>query len=474
MSVFCDVEIEKPLDRPFFTTGDFVRGRVWVTVPASVSLESIVIKIEGIAKSQLEVKVGDEVFSRIPRRRRARDDETQSLLDTHAFFYQSQEVFPPLNVRKVLQAKEFTLAAGKYDYPFEFQIPWSSCCTKKKGLTNKVDYTNGQWFYKNKNVQVGGLFGAVHLATKGAYKVLTLPSKMSSLTEVQQSSAGECQELAPLPPSLSGLDPHASVSYFIKATARRASAFRTNIRKMEPFLFAPLVTSPPPTPPLSYYGNIMSSGRPHGRVQVQLPNLARIVAGDRPPFTMLVQLYHPPSPQSRTFLQSLHVSLTEVTVALVREDLGQGVNNVYRSAVDSLLVIGDFKFRNLELEACEGGSDMRVDPRCYANCIVPLETVPSFTACNVERSYVLQFTVGISFEALLKHNGKVAHETSFVVIDTPVVILRGNNLMPSLPSEMDHKLGLESASSSKIQPGDGSVASSSGLPSYTEATGSSK
>lgn len=233
------VAIDRDTTGGTFTNHDIIRGNINLVVTTSLSLNYIQVKLEGISKSQ--VQVPREHLNPLPIQdskktkkkskkeiRREREKKDKIIQDVHKVLYDTSVVFPPENVRKVLNAKEFTLTPGNYSYPFEFKIPMNSSCVKLQGLSNMLLF-NSQTFdinINNGNFNLSNLRGAL------------LDGNGSS--SGSPSSSDSYHITTQLPPSLSGMGDIANIRYFIKVTCKRSSILKPNLRSFDPFIFLPL------------------------------------------------------------------------------------------------------------------------------------------------------------------------------------------------------------------------------------------
>ncbi|CAH6719526.1 hypothetical protein CLIB1444_02S10572 [[Candida] jaroonii] len=219
----CDVkiEIDKTATDGVFTNHDLISGTVTLTVTNTISLNYIQVKLEGISKTELT----------IPRDVSKREKRDKVLQDIHKVLYDTLIVFPPENIRKVSNAKEFTLTPGNYTYPFQFKIPLNNSCTKLSGITNKVSFNK-----KNINVSINnGNFNRNMLKNMASQYINNKSS------EKPPNNGGIPYHITnQLPPSLSGLGDFASVKYFVKVTCKRSSFLKVNLRSFDTFIFLPI------------------------------------------------------------------------------------------------------------------------------------------------------------------------------------------------------------------------------------------
>lgn len=219
------IEIDRSETGGTFTNHDIIKGTVTLTVTSSISLNYIQAKSEGISLTEMAVPY---VTSRKGRERE------KLLQDVHKVLYDTSIIFPPDNIRKVSQAKEFTLTPGNYTYPFEFKLPLNNSCVKRSGITNMVQFNK-----KNFDLVINNGNFNTNVIRNAAQKMLAGPDESNqvlSQSPDQQLYHITCQ----LPPSLSGVGQFAKIEYFVKVTCKRSSVFKLNLRSRDPFIFLPL------------------------------------------------------------------------------------------------------------------------------------------------------------------------------------------------------------------------------------------
>lgn len=222
------IEIDRTTSGGKFTNYDTVSGTVTMVVTSSLAVSNILVKLEGIASTEM-------MISKARRNDRSKDrgERGRRILDEHRVLYNTVVVFPPENVRQVSKAKGFTLTPGNYQYPFEFKIPLNSSCVKATGITNAVKFNPQRFDFSVNN----GNFNSAnvkHMATQYA-------SSLSGAVKAQHSQEiSDYHVTSQLPPSLSLKNDFASIRYFVKVTCKRASLIKVNLRATDPFTFVPL------------------------------------------------------------------------------------------------------------------------------------------------------------------------------------------------------------------------------------------
>lgn len=245
------VQIDRTQTDGTFTNYDILKGVVKLIVTTSISLKYIQVKIEGVSKTQLYV----------PRERKKRDDKMKEIHDVHRVLYDTMIVFPPDNVRKVSQAREFSLVPGNYCYPFEFKIPLNNSCVKLSGISNKISFNKksmnltvnngnfnastlvnlGSSFIQNtiQGVTNQGINGIANMSNTSDYHNNNSNNNANHMNNNLTNGRKNYHITSQLPPSLSGVD-NASIKYFIKVTCKRSSILKSNLRAYDPFDFLPL------------------------------------------------------------------------------------------------------------------------------------------------------------------------------------------------------------------------------------------
>lgn len=222
------VEIDRSSTGGTFTNYDTIRGTVTLAVTSSISVNHILVKLEGVSKTELVVP---KVSAKRDRKDKERDKRLQ---DEHKVLYDTMIVFPPDNVRQVSNAKEFTLTPGNYRYPFEFKIPLNNSCVKLLGITNAVLFNPQRFDFSINN----GNFNRNTIRNIATLYINNATGAQGS--QQPQQDQGDYHIVSQLPPSLSGIGDFASIKYFVKVTCKRASLLKMNLRATDPFIFLPL------------------------------------------------------------------------------------------------------------------------------------------------------------------------------------------------------------------------------------------
>ena len=194
-----------------FSNDDVITGEVTLTVTRSIDINYIEVKLEGVSRSEL----------RIVKRKKSQN-QTKTIWDAHKLLYQTVVVFPPANVRDVSNAKDFTLTPGTYTYPFEFRFPLYNQCESHTA--------NGRQAIQNGNLNLNMINSQYFLGTG---------NKANSMFRLETGNS-HFHLVTPLPPTITPIYGFASINYFVKATCKRSSMFKTSLREFDPFRFTPL------------------------------------------------------------------------------------------------------------------------------------------------------------------------------------------------------------------------------------------
>ncbi|CCH46964.1 hypothetical protein BN7_6571 [Wickerhamomyces ciferrii] len=105
---------------------DVIRGRVSLKVHKEIRVKDITVKFAGISKSKVQVNEKRATNGNTKNRKVTKSE-------SHTVAYDECTIFPPPNVRKVSNNKEFTLTPGEYVYDFAFKIPLVNICAYTAG-----------------------------------------------------------------------------------------------------------------------------------------------------------------------------------------------------------------------------------------------------------------------------------------------------------------------------------------------------
>ncbi|KAF8254156.1 hypothetical protein K440DRAFT_532269 [Wilcoxina mikolae CBS 423.85] len=371
--------------RTVFTCLDYVSGKVILNLPSDDTVSSITVKMEGISRTRLEPP-RLEVLEERPREKRRAE------VEIHRLLYVVQTVFPSEAIRENTTSNTgFTLKGGQYEYPFRIRIPINSSCTLGAAP----------------GTIAGGLLQKVSFdMSKG-----TLDYARDSNRHVKGT----------LPPSLSGIPGDiAWIKYFLKATSSRPQFYKANMRQHDPFVFLPIEPPrPPPTvaetfarrkhefitvpkTPASatkktsflsvFRKEVPSSSTPtiipvRFTIEARLPSPPILVPNDPLPLRLLLTKLDPF--KEVIVMRTLQVTLlanTRITAhELYKDELTQ---YLLLSVADLHVPFGS--------EDAPPNVTLEADPSLWRDRAVPDSVSPSFTTCNIKRSYQLKIEIGLS------------------------------------------------------------------------------
>ncbi|CAN6619035.1 hypothetical protein TRVA0_007S02630 [Trichomonascus vanleenenianus] len=415
-----------------FSSGDVIRGRATVNLSQETTVKSITVKVEGVAKTVVPMIDPMDTDGRLGRReRRSKKDS----IEIHKVLYLSQDVFPPRDVSAQSSTNQFTLAKGSHTYDFEFRLPLKACCADRKDTSFRNNPTVKTGVDIMKKVPIVG--GIVNNG---------LPQVMMSNGRIDfaYDPSGHIQSF--LPPSFSGLGDLASVKYFLKVTINRASMFKMNVRQVEPFVFLPAdvpmetssqlafvrreVTvglngaSPGQTQPPQKKKSTMSklfrlnfseslgvntwSGPTANFIfEARYPQLGgKMKAGFKPEAPLELHLF--------VLFKSLpkEIGVTELNVVSIDINLYAHTEATAQGyAENSNLVLNLCKRDNIKLPVDLAGATqsraidketgrpmykIEIDPDLVQAAMIPDHVPPTFTSCNIRRSYRMGIVAGFS------------------------------------------------------------------------------
>ncbi|KAF2662609.1 hypothetical protein K491DRAFT_585026 [Lophiostoma macrostomum CBS 122681] len=358
------VSLEHP--HTHYTNLDVIRGRVNLRVPNPSNVASIVVKLEGEARTRLLAAIRPD-----------RPDRQRPVLEVHKILYKTQVVWPANQVPEEVLANSratYTLNAGQYDYPFEFKIPLNNSCQHINSLAT--------------NVQFSGM----------GLEVARTPTQ-----HVKQT----------LPPSLTGFPGEAEIRYYVKVTVNRPQFFKENPRATANFTFLPIE---PPRPAQAdgeayarrthqFLENAQSDSSgaiprspttpeaslgtpPRFVVDARLPNPAILTCNEDLPMRLLVKSM---SERNKTvYLQMLQVELIGYTKVRAHE--------VQRTESNSWIIASSSNMAiPLGSPSDPVGTEVPVNPEYWSGKPLPNTIAPTFQTCNLSRFYELEVRVGLGY-----------------------------------------------------------------------------
>jgi len=110
--MFVNIVLEHPHEH--YTNLDLIQGKVLLRVPNPANISSIIVKLEGEARTRLLAPIHP-----------SRPDKQRPVLEVHKFLYNTQVLFPP-NTRQEDLAQNpkavFAINTGSFEYPFQFKV----------------------------------------------------------------------------------------------------------------------------------------------------------------------------------------------------------------------------------------------------------------------------------------------------------------------------------------------------------------
>lgn len=358
------------------TNGDEVRGRVRLVLDKDVTVRAITVKFEGSCKAIVNTRM---TTASAPGRRDTRSDRKE----THEVLSQTQKVFPPRDIERFSQSKEFTLPAGEYNYEFCFIVPLYSECGARGRRACRP-------------------FAVTHKQTM-------------------------------LPPSFQAVGDMARVEYFLKVIVDRVGAFKVNQSAFRSVSFRPIDGTSTDTP------EVINEG-PHSRIRIALepekekakdkqrkngfrrllprsiktgqpskaflecrsPPNAILLPAKQLPFELFLHFTTPPG------IEELIVE--EFTSSLVEITQLQAKNKTQNFHIETKLTTSK-KLRSpltipIGSATPSGREDMyQVEvSELLRTILLPTRIPPTFESCNITRSYAIKFTLGIKSAAFFSLN----------------------------------------------------------------------
>ncbi len=357
------------MDNPhqFYTNLDFISGKVILNLVSDETIAAIVVKLEGEGKTSL-IKPPPQTESG----RSVERDRNRIAMENHKILYKIQTVFPTSS-HPVAAGQSFTLRAGHHEYPFRFKIPFNNMC--------------GDRDMQNVGMGLGGRLG-----------LLDMPLPHSHVKKA-------------LPPSLSGFPGEAEIKYYVKVTVQRPSIWKENRRSAIGFKFMPIE---PPRPPhtnaeafarrehtfkaMSYLAKRkgLFSRQPSQTagversvvVDARLPSPSIIVCRESLPMRLIIKKQND-SPE-QIFLLGLEVDLIGTTNVRAQ--------NVVRDE-QSLFPVLNLHGLAIPIgkPGDKSGTESIVDDTLWNSVPLPPTVTPSFSTCNLSRTYHLAVRVTIGF-----------------------------------------------------------------------------
>ncbi|RFU75475.1 arrestin domain-containing [Trichoderma arundinaceum] len=381
----------------FYTNLDGLSGTVFLTLPRSEQIGSIVVKLEGESGTALQVPRNYGHEPGVTRVNPPPGPPGSIVSENHKILYKIVKVFPDDYYESSSSPYgAYPLDAGQHQFPFKFKLPINNACSNPQAMA-RIGGMGGVGGYG----PGGGLFGL------GGVRVMD-GSKQLFLRHVT----------ATLPPSLTGFPMQAEIRYYIKVTVQRPGLLKENWRYQIGFKFLPIE---PPRPPIT--GQEAFARRPFSfqqRTQAQKKrssifsskkaNEALANAGGDSPTAPSVEisarLPHPliltcnqPIPL-RLIAKKLVDSSEQIHLVSFQMDL-IGVTEIrshglFHHKVNRWVVVS---YTDLSIPLCapgdEVGKELTLSDELWRNRALPNTVAPSFNTCNLSRKYEIELKIGV-------------------------------------------------------------------------------
>lgn len=406
------MSVRVQLDLPhgdIYTNLDFVSGRVLLTLPTDTTISAITVKLEGESKTRLEgTRSVPGAYDR---------EKSKTLLEVHKLLYKVETVFPGPELRQPTlyntnRTSQYTLLRGQYEYPFKFKIPFNSDCIENTSII--------------KDLKVGAL-------------------------SVQYGQEPTHAKL-PLPPSLGGLPGEAEIKYYVKATVVRPKFYQENIRNEVAITFLPIEPPKPADAEGETYGRRRhqfqrtNTGPSRKTSLFKSSSKPAVIEEEPPSFQVDARL---PNPAVLTCRQGL-------PLRIIIERLNSSTASLFLSMLQ-IELIGHTKVRAYDLNRTESHPWLLVS---LANMAEPLEhssnkknqwivpshfwdklrlpatVAPTFSTCNISRTYELEVRVGLT------HGMADGIRPEIIVSPIRLIVLVYSGIHP--PPQLLHAISMRS------------------------------
>ncbi|KAF1831025.1 hypothetical protein BDW02DRAFT_506213 [Decorospora gaudefroyi] len=367
------IALEHPHEH--YTNLDVIQGKVHLRVPNPTNISSIVVKLEGESRTRLLAPIHPN-----------RPDKQRPVLEVHKFLYKTQVVWPT-NVRPEDVGQNsrvaYTINAGSFEYPFQFKLPLNTQCQQTNNPISNVSFSNA------------------------------IPEFAKTATQHVKAT---------LPPSLTGFPGEAEIRYFVKVTVNRPQFFKENPRAIANFTLLPIEPPRPSTP----------DGEAYARRQHEfLENAVSVAAGKKPSFfdRKSSAASIPPTPASGSVQPRIAIDARlpnpaiftcnqDLPLRLLLKNVSARTKNIYLQMLQ-IELIGYTKVRAHEVARNESNSwilcsfsnmaipigspsdpintEVPINPEYWSDKPIPNTVSPTFTACNLARTYELEVRVGIGY-----------------------------------------------------------------------------
>ncbi|PTB78012.1 hypothetical protein M440DRAFT_1399188 [Trichoderma longibrachiatum ATCC 18648] len=382
----------------FYTNLDAISGRVFLTLPKSEQIGTIVVKLEGESATALQVPRNYGYEPGITRVAPPPGPPGSIVGENHKILYKLLKVFPDDYYESANNPYgSHPLDAGQHQFPFSFKLPINNACSNPEamarygGLGGLGGYGSG-----------GGLFGLAGVRVMDGSKQLFLR-----------------HVTATLPPSLTGFPMQAEIRYYIKVTVQRPGLLKENWRYQIGFKFLPIE---PPRPPITGQeafarrpfsftprakggskkrSSLFSSKKavedlegeedsptpPSIEISARLPHPSILTCNQPVPLRLLAKKLVDSSEQ-------LHLISFQMDLIGVTEIRSHGL---FHHKVNRWVVAS---YTDINIPLCapgdEVGKEMVIPDDLWRNRPLPNTVAPSFNTCNLSRKYEIELKLGVS------------------------------------------------------------------------------
>ena len=412
----------------FYTNLDVIAGRIVVSLNRPEQVGAIIVKLEGESRTALTVPSDDNR----PNQARGRPRPTAAgaypgagtiVHENHKLLYKVAQVFP--DETTAAMPVPVVLHPGQHEFRFSFKVPFNNACSDPSAMS-RIGGLAGAGGYASSS----GLFGL------GGIRVMD-GSKQLLYEHVTKT----------LPPSFTGFPQQAEIRYFIKVTVQRPGFFKENWRYQLGFKFLPIEPPRPPTANQEAYARrpfsfqprtpttegYMYDGKkkkkkssmfgslgqpsPSGGRSMSYSDASGQEAGLPPSIEMSARLPHP----------SILTCNQPIPLRLIAKKLAPSREQVYLVSLQ-IELIGTTHIKCQDLVNVETtrwvvashpslsmplpdplapvGTETEILKHLWHDCPLPNTVMPSFTTCNLSRSYKLELKLGLSWGLSIPSSGK--------------------------------------------------------------------
>lgn len=379
MAVTATISIDNNDNDYVFTTNDTIQGKAVIDVTDSVDVSEVEITLQGLSQTIIPY---EDMY--VTKKGKIHTDRSGCVVNEHRMLSESITVFPAPNEREVMTSSEYTLVAGRYEYPFSFRLPEINVCNENSDINLKKRCPDT--FTK---IQERGKLG------NGSLK---FPTQLSRPENAHITTI--------LPPTFSFGDA-VTIDYLVEIHVKKPLKLSKDVRVTELFPFVPSTMPAIHDNQLrstrSYFspiGNKKSTPSCYFEICLDSPFL---VPGELATFSLGLGCE---SDSDRSNLPQIFLNHIEVKLVGTTEirTIEKGWSNLIlnrATASDNVTLIsndlGQFRL-NLQTDVSKDRPNYVSIPSKMYSCFVPLEVVSSFESCNVERSYNLEISISYDIE----------------------------------------------------------------------------